>query len=120
MEAIERNLASVSSPGSRRGSRVLGTLILRKVLQLAEADLSPKRAMEVRCSVPKRTVVSVDVLTVESADRALMPASVVVRVDTWSETVHRIEVRLEVMLSLDLTHRVQQQPSLPRGTDFMP
>ena len=83
MEAIERNLASVSSPGSRRGSRVLGTLILRKVLQLAEADLSPKRAMEVRCSVPKRTVLSVAVLTLESTDRALIPVSVAVRVGIW-------------------------------------
>ena len=72
-----------------------------------------------KCSVLK-IVLSVDELTVESADRALMPGSVVVRVDTWSETVHRTEVRLEVMLSLGLSHRVQQQPTLPRGIDFIP
>ena len=53
-------------------------------------------------------MLSVVELTVESADMALMPASVVVRVDTWSETAHRTEVRLELMLNLGLTHRVQQ------------
>ena len=65
-------------------------------------------------------MLSVAVFTVKSADRAVMPASVVVRVGTWLEIVHRTEVRLEVMLSLGLTHRVQQQPSLPRVTDSMP
>ena len=53
--------------------------------------------MEARCSVLGRTVLSVAELTMESADMALMPSWVVVRVDTWLETVHRIEVRLEVM-----------------------
>ena len=120
MEATEIILASVSSPNSRRGNRVLGILTLRGVQHREVADLNLRGATEVRCSVLRRTVLSVAKLTVESANRALMPASVVVRVDTWSETVHRIEVRLEVMLSLDLTHRVQQQPSLPRGTNSTP
>ena len=83
------------------------------------ADLNLRGVTEVRCSVLRRTVLSVAELTVESADRALMPASVVVRVDTWSETLHRTEVRLEVMLSLGLSHRVQQQPNLLRGTNSM-
>ena len=64
--------------------------------------------MEVRYSVQRRTVLSVAELTVESADRALMPSLVVVRVGTWSEIVHKTEVRLEVMLSLGQIHRVQQ------------
>ena len=42
--------------------------------------------MEVRCSVPERTVLSVAMLTMESADRALMSASVVVRAGTWLRT----------------------------------
>ncbi len=108
MVATRTTLASVSSRGSKRGNRVMGILILRGVLHLQEADLSPRRAMEVRCSVQRRLVLSVAEITVENADRALMPASVVVRVDTWSETVHRIEVRLEVMLSQGLSHIVQQ------------
>ena len=76
--------------------------------------------MKVKCSVLRRNVLSVVMLTMESADRALMPASVMVRVDTWSKTIHRIEVRLKVMLSLVLTRRVKQQSNLPRGTDSMP
>ena len=62
--------------------------------------------MEVICSVLRKIVLSVDELKVESADRAQMPASIVVRVDIWSETVHRIEIRMEVMLNLGLIHRV--------------
>ena len=120
MEAIEIFLASVSSPGSRRGSRVLGTLILKGVQHLEETNLRPRREMEVRCSVLKRTVLSVAMLIVESADRVLMPALVAVKVGTWLETADRTEVRLEVMLSLCLIHRVQQPPSLLRGTDSMP
>ena len=89
MEDIEIILASVSSPGSRRGSRVLGILIPRGVQHLKEADLSPRRAMEVRCSVPKRTVLTVAVLTVESAYKALMPFTITVRVGIWLETAHR-------------------------------
>ena len=108
MEAIETILASTSSPNSRRGNRVLVILTLREVQHLEEADPNPRGAMEVRCSVQRRLVLSVAELTVENADRALMPALVVVRVDTWSETVPRAEVRLEVMLSLGLPHRVQQ------------
>ena len=52
--------------------------------------------MKVKCSVLRRNVLSVVMLTMESADRALMPSSVVVRVGTWSEIVHKTEVRLEV------------------------
>ena len=58
MEAIETILSSLSSLGSRRGSRVLGILIPRGVQHLEEADLIPRRAMEVRCSFPKRIVLS--------------------------------------------------------------
>ena len=76
--------------------------------------------MEVRCCVPKRTVLSAVVLTVESVDRALMPVSVAARVGIWLETTHRKEVRQKIMLNLVLIHRVQQQPSLIRGTSFMP
>ena len=80
-------LASVSSQGSRRGNRVLGILILRGVQYLEEADLNPRGAMEVRCNVQRRNVLHVAELTMESADRVLMSALVVVRVDTWSEIV---------------------------------
>ena len=45
-------------------------------------DLSPRREMEVMCSIPERSVPSVAVIIVESADRALMPASVVLRAGT--------------------------------------
>ena len=110
----------MSSLGSRRGNRVPGILIPRGVHHQEEADLSPRRAIEVRCSVPKRIVLSVAVLTVESADRALMPVSVAVRVGIWLKTSHRTKVRLEVILSLDLINRVQQQARLLRGTSFMP
>ena len=44
--------------------------------------------MEVRCNVPEWTVLSVVVLTRDSADRELMPASVVVRAGLWLRTAH--------------------------------
>ena len=61
-----------------------------------------------RRSVQERTILSMAVIIVESAYWALMPALVAVRVGTWLETAHRIEVTLEVMLILGLIHRVQQ------------
>ena len=82
MEATETILVSVISPGSTRGNRVLGILTLRGVQHLKEADLNPRGTMVVRCNVLKRTVLSMADLTVESKDKALMPVSVVVRVDT--------------------------------------
>ena len=42
--------------------------------------------MEVRRSIPERTALSVATLIVESGDRALVPASVAVIVDTMLET----------------------------------
>ena len=42
--------------------------------------------MEVKCSVPERSVLSVVMLTLESADRALRPTSVAVRAGTWLRT----------------------------------
>ena len=56
--------------GSKRGNRVLGIQILRGVLHLKEAYLSLRRAMEVRCSFLRRTVLRVAELIVESADKA--------------------------------------------------
>ena len=76
--------------------------------------------MEVRCSILERTVLGVAMLTMESADRELMLASVVVLAGTWSRIAHRTGVRIEVMLNLGLIHRVKQPPSLLRGTDSMP
>ena len=61
--------------------------------------------MEVRCSISERIVLCLAVLTVQSADRALMPASVEVKADTWLKTALKKEVRLEVMLS----HRTNPQ-----------
>ena len=107
MEAIETILASLSIPGSRRGNRVWGILTLRGLQHLEKADLNRRGAMEVRGNVPRITMLSVAELKVDCANRELMPASVVVRVDTWSETIHRKKVRLEVILILGLTHRVQ-------------
>ena len=89
MEATEIILASLSSPGSRRGNKALGILTLRGVQHREVADLNLRGATEVRCSVLRRTVLSVAELTVDSADRALMLALVVITVDTWSETVHK-------------------------------
>ena len=65
------------------GNRVLGTLTSRGVQHPKEADPVPRRAMEVMFSVPERIVLTVAVLTAESADRALMPVTDAVRVDTW-------------------------------------
>ena len=106
--------------GSKRGNRVLESLTFKGVQHPEEADPSPRRVMEVMCSIPERSVLSVTVLTGESADRALMPVSVVVRVSIWLEIDHRTEVRMEVMLSLGLIHRVRQQPSLLKGTSSIP
>ena len=86
-EAIETIFASTRSPNSRRGNRVLEILTLKEIQHLEEADPNPRGAMEVRCSVQRRLVLSVAELTLENVDRALMPISVVERVDTWSETV---------------------------------
>ncbi|XP_019070255.1 uncharacterized mitochondrial protein AtMg00860-like [Solanum lycopersicum] len=55
-------------------------------------------------------------LTVESADKALMTASVVVRSGTQLTSAIRKEVRLDVTLSLGLIRRMQQQQRLLRGT----
>ena len=120
METTEIIFASVNNPGSRRGNRVLGILTFRGVQHLQEADLNPRGAMEVRCNILRKSALSVAEIIVESAYRELMPALVVLRVDTWLETVHRTEVMLDVMLSLGLNHRVKQQPNLPRGTNSMP
>ena len=72
------------------------------------------------CSVPKMIVLSVAVLTVESANGALMHVLVAVRLGTWSRTSYRIGVRLEVMLILGLIHRFKQHPLLLRGTGSTP
>ena len=64
--------------------------------------------MEVRYNVLRRIVLCVVKLKVESIDRELMPALVVVSVGKLSETMNRTEVRLEAMLSLGQIHRVQQ------------
>ena len=71
MQATEIILASVSSPGSKRGNGVLETLILRGVHNVEGVYMSPRRAMEVRCSIPERILLCVVMLTVESADTAL-------------------------------------------------
>ena len=113
-------LAAVSNLDSKRGNRVQGTLTFRGVHHLEEEDSSPRRAMEVICSLPERTMLIVVVLTMESADRALMPVLVAVRAGTWLRTVHRTGVRLEVMLILGLIHRVKQQLSFLRGTGSTP
>ena len=76
--------------------------------------------MEVRRIILKRTMLSVAELIVKSVDKALMPASVAVIVGNLLRTSHRKEVRLEVMLSLVLIHRMQQQPSILRGTRSTP
>ena len=70
---------SVSSPNSKRGNRVLGTLTFKGVQHLEKADSSLRREMEVMCSVLKRSVTSVSLITMESADRALMSTSVLER-----------------------------------------
>ena len=108
------------NPDLRRGIRVQGTLTLRGVQNPEEADQSPRREMEVMCSVPKRNVASVAILIVASADYAQMHASIAGRVDIWSRTIHRIGVRLELMLTLGLIPRMMLQLSLLRGIYSMP
>ena len=76
--------------------------------------------MEVRGSIPERTILCVEMLTVESADRALMTVSIEIIAGTWLRTAHRTAVRLEVMLILGPIHRVQLHPVLPRGTNSTP
>lgn len=80
----ETTLASVRSQFSKKGNRVHGILLLRGVLNLGEADLNKRRALEVTCSIIRRIMLSVAELTMESADRAQIPAMVVVSVDIWS------------------------------------
>ena len=60
------------------------------------------------------------VLKVESANRELMPSSVVVRAGIWLKSAHTTGINLEVMLSLGLIHRVDQNLSLLRGTGSTP
>ena len=108
MGAIGTTLASVSNPDLKRGNRVQGTLIQRRVQRLEEIDLTLRSAMQVRCNVPEKTILSVVVLTVESANMAVILASIVVRVGTWLEIAHRTEVWQGVILSLGLIHREQQ------------
>ena len=84
VEATEPIWESISSPSSRRGNRVLGIVTLRGVQHLGEADPNRRGAIKVRYSVLRRTMLSVTELTMESVDRALVPATVVVRLDTWS------------------------------------
>ena len=79
-----------------------------------------RREIEVRCCILEKIVLSVVVLTVDSAYRALMPTSVAVRAGIWLRTTQRKEVRLEVILSLGIIHRMQQQSSLIRGTGSTP
>ena len=85
-----------------------------------EGKLEPKKGNGGQTEHPNRTILSVSDLTVKSADKALMRASITVRVGTWLEIAHRTEVRLELMLNLGLIHRVQQQPSLVGGRSSMP
>ena len=59
-------------------------------------------------SVPERILISVTMLTVESADGLLMHVLVAVRAGTCLRTARITGVRLEVMLNLGLIHRVQQ------------
>ena len=56
----------------------LGILIPIGVKHLLEAELISRRKIEVRCSVLERTVLSVAVFTVESADSAQLTFSVMV------------------------------------------
>ena len=76
MVAAGATSASGSSADLKKGIRVQGTLTLRGVQNLDEADSSLRKAMEVMYSIPERNVTSVAILIVESADMALMPTSV--------------------------------------------
>ena len=82
MEATEIIFVFVNSPYSKSDNRVLGTLTFKGVRYVEEANQTPRSPMEVRCSVSEMTVLCVAVVTVESADRALMPASAAVRAGT--------------------------------------
>ena len=108
-------LASLSSPYLKRGNRVQGTLSSRGVQHLQDTNPSPRREIEMRFSVLKRTVLSVAVLTIDTAYRALISALVAVRVSTLLRTANRKEVRLDVMLSLGIIHRMQPLSCLLRG-----
>ena len=66
MEATETTLVSVSSPESKSGNKVQGTLTLKGVQHQEKADQIPGMAMEMRCSVPQMTVIRVSLVTVES------------------------------------------------------
>ena len=83
MGATCTTLASLSIPDSKRGNRVHGTLTFRGVQHLEVEEPSPRSTMEVICSVPERTVLSVAMLTLRSEDRALMLILVAVRAGTW-------------------------------------
>ena len=61
-------LEYVISPNLRRGIRVQGTLTLKGVQHLKEADSSQRRAIKVMCSILERNIASMSVFTVESAD----------------------------------------------------
>ena len=61
-------LEFVISPELRRGIRVQGTLTLKGVQHLKEADSSQRRAIKVMCSILERNIASMSVFTVESAD----------------------------------------------------
>ena len=57
-------------PRFKKGKQSFGINILRGVLHLKEADLSPSRAMEVRCIFLRKIVRRVAELIVESAYKA--------------------------------------------------
>ena len=95
------------------GNRVLGIQILKRVMHLKVAELSPRRAMEVGCSALDRTVLSVVVLTVESADMAYCGCDKSGHMVNYCR--YKKEVKMEVMLILGLIHRMQKQSSLLRG-----
>ena len=92
MGATIINLASVSIQDLKKGNRVQGTLTFKVEQHIEEVDPRQGRAMEVKCRVPERTVLSVAVLTVESIDRSLMPALVGVRTSTCLRSAHRKKV----------------------------
>ena len=97
MEATKTIFASVSIPDLKKGNRVHRTLSFRGIQHQEEENTILRRAMVVRCSVPDRIVISVVELTEEREDRALMPASAVVREGTWLRTTHIKEVKMEVI-----------------------
>ncbi|XP_069149754.1 uncharacterized protein [Solanum lycopersicum] len=78
----------------------------------------PKRDNVCDMQLQRRPVLSVADITVENEERELMPSSVVVKVDTWSETVPRTEVRLEVMLNLGLPQQSAAAAEPPKKKRF--